>query len=155
MPFLIIFIIVPIMEIYAFIKVGGEIGAPKTILLCVLTAIIGGLIVRMQGIGTLIKAQNNIRSGKMPLKEIFDGFCIVVAGALLVTPGFVTDITGFLLLFPPFRSILCQKAVLSGKFETFHAQKSGNQADDEKIIEGEYETVAKEHEKLDKSNKNI
>ncbi len=149
MPFLIIFIIIPILEVYAFIEVGGEIGAAKTVLLCILTAIIGGFIVKMQGIGTLIKAQMNIQSGRAPLKEIFEGFCIIIAGIFLLTPGFVTDIVGFILLFPPFRSILCQKAISSGKFETYNGKKPPNQSNDnEHIIEGDYETVTKEDEKL-------
>lgn len=149
MPFLIIFVIVPLMEVYAFIMVGEEIGALRTLLLCVLTAMIGGFLVRQQGLQTLFKAQKTLSEGEIPLKALFDGFCLVVAGALLLTPGFVTDITGFLLLFPPFRDFIRQILSKHGKFKVHNTVRKTFR-DDEDIIEGDYETVTKEHEKLDK-----
>lgn len=132
--------------------VGGEIGVLPTLLLCVLTAIIGGGLVRFQGVETLIKAQTSLRTGKMPLDEIFTGFCIVIAGALLLTPGFITDTAGFLLLFPPFRVFL--KKFLS-KSSHFNLKTGSNRSKttESVIIEGEYERVEKTRPPLDKQTK--
>ena len=102
MPFIILFIIIPLVEIYFFLLVGDAVGILQTLLLCVLTAIIGGFLVKKQGLETLFNAQKNLQGGTLPMKEIFDGFCLVVAGALLMTPGFFTDIVGFSLLVPFF-----------------------------------------------------
>ena len=153
MPFLIIFVLIPLAEVYAFINVGEEIGVFRTLLLCILTAAIGGLLVRHQGLETLFKAQKNLQSGKLPLDALFDGFCLVVAGALLLTPGFVTDTFGFSLLIPPFRHLLRELLTKYGTFTvagTAHTHRK-NAPDD--IIEGDYEHVVKDHEKLDKSDK--
>lgn len=151
MPFLIIFVIIPLLEVFAFIQVGDEIGVFKTLLLCVLTAMIGGMLVRQQGLETLVKAQNNFRSGQIPLDALFDGFCIVIAGAMLLTPGFVTDTMGFLLLIPPFRKFVREKIAASGKFKVYGAGTEQPRAHDSDVIEGDYETVVEDHEKLDKS----
>jgi len=152
MPFFIIFFIIPFAEIYAFITVGDEIGVFKTLMLCVVTAILGGFLVRLQGLETLIKAQNNLRTGKMPLNEIFTGFCIVIAGALLLTPGFLTDIIGFLLLFPPFRAVL--KSFLSKNAHfSVHGVQNNPQKSDDGVIEGDYEEVEKAKPALDNTPK--
>jgi UPF0716 protein FxsA len=151
MPFLILFVLIPIAEIYAFITVGEEIGVLKTLLLCVLTAIIGGYLVRRQGLETLMNAQKSFQIGNMPLNALFDGLCLVISGALLLTPGFVTDIIGFSLLFPPFRQFLRHLTVKSGKFSmqsSNFATKHQRNSDD--IIEGNYKDVSNDHEKLEK-----
>lgn len=138
--------------------VGGEIGVLKTLLLCVVTAILGGFLVRLQGLETLMKAQNNLRTGKMPINEIFSGFCIVIAGALLLTPGFVTDISGFLLLFPPFRAVLQSSLSKNVNFNVHTGQNGLNGANkprnnDGDIIEGTYEEVEKDKPTLDNQSK--
>lgn len=148
MPFLIIFVLVPLAEVYAFINVGEEIGVLKTLLLCVLTAMIGGFLVRQQGLETLFKAQKGLQSGQLPVNALFDGFCLVIAGALLLTPGFVTDTAGFLLLIPAFRGFLKSAFAKHGKFKVHTAGQQ--RRTDDGVIEGEYETVTKEHETLDK-----
>jgi len=158
MPFLIIFFIIPMAEVYAFMTVGGEIGVLKTLLLCVATAILGGFLVRLQGLETLMKAQNNLRTGKMPINEIFSGFCIVIAGALLLTPGFVTDISGFLLLFPPFRAVLQSFLSKNVNFNVHTGQNRQNHPgnshnSDDGVIEGVYEQVEKDNPALDKQSK--
>ena len=157
MPFFILFFVMPLIELYVFLTVGEEIGILKTLILCLITAVIGGYLVRMQGLGTLMKAQNNLRTGKMPLNEIFTGFCIVIAGALLLTPGFVTDITGFLLLFPPFRAFLRQFLTKNTHFKVYGAQNTQksthNNNDDDGVIEGNYEKVDKNQPSLDKNDK--
>lgn len=101
-----VFLIVPFLEIYLLIEVGGVIGALPTILLTVFTAILGAALVRMQGISTLMRMQQSAASGQLPARELFDGACLLIAGALLLTPGFFTDTIGFLLLTPPFRTVL-------------------------------------------------
>ena len=160
MPFLALFVIIPLAEVYTFINVGEEIGVFKTLLLCVLTAIIGGSIVKFQGLQTIFKARQSFIGGKMPMAELFDGLCLVLAGALLLTPGFVTDILGFSLLVPPFRQVLRQLLMRYGKFrinvpENMQAPSSsaGKEAMRGDIIEGDYEHVAEKQEKLDQGGK--
>ena len=151
MPFLILFVLIPIAEIYAFITVGEEIGVLKTLLLCVLTAILGGYLVRRQGLETLMNAQKSFQAGNMPLNALFDGLCIVISGALLLTPGFVTDIVGFSLLLPPFRQFLRRAVVKSGKFSMKSSDFSTKyQRNSDDIIEGSYKDVSNDHEKLGK-----
>ncbi|MFT5398449.1 MAG: UPF0716 protein FxsA [Planctomycetota bacterium] len=98
-----IFLIVPIVEIYFLIQVGQIIGAGWTILLVVLTAVIGVRLLKVQGISTMARAQQKMNLGEIPAKEMLEGMGLVMAGALLLTPGFFTDAVGFLLLFPPTR----------------------------------------------------
>ena len=98
-----LFLAVPIVEIYLLIQVGQAIGAGWTILLVVLTAVIGVWLLRIQGLSTLMRAQQKMQSGEIPAREMLEGMGLVVAGALLLTPGFFTDSVGFLLLFPPTR----------------------------------------------------
>ena len=107
MPYLfIIFIVIPLTEIGVFIVVGDEIGVAWTLIFCVFTAILGGGLVRYQGLHTLVSARARLDAGALPVDALFDGLCIIVAGALLLTPGFVTDTVGFALLVPPFRRLL-------------------------------------------------
>jgi len=147
MPFLILFVLVPIAEVFVFLQAGEAIGILKTLLLCVLTAIIGGMLVKHQGMETLLKAQTNLGRGAMPVKELFDGFCLIIAGALLLTPGFVTDVTGFLLLFPPFRRFISEIVKKSGKF-TFQTSNTAQKSSDSTIIEGDYEEVSPNSPKI-------
>lgn len=100
------FVIVPIIEIALFIEVGGWVGLWNTIALVVLTAIIGTALLRTQGLETLRRAQESAERNVFPVTELFDGLCLLVAGVLLLTPGFLTDTLGFLLLIPPVRRIV-------------------------------------------------
>jgi UPF0716 protein FxsA len=108
MPLLILalFIGVPLIEILLFIEVGGLIGAWPTIGLVVLTAVIGTALLRQQGLATLARAQAEMDAERLPVRELFDGVCLVFGGALLLTPGFLTDAIGFALLIPPLRVVL-------------------------------------------------
>jgi UPF0716 protein FxsA len=103
---LLAFIAIPIIEIAVFIQVGGVIGLGWTIALIVLTAVLGSIALRLQGLATLSRARSLMDRGELPAKELFDGLCLVVAGALLLTPGFVTDTIGALLFLPPVRDLL-------------------------------------------------
>ena len=105
-----LFLAVPIVEIYLLIQVGQVIGAGWTILLVVLTAVIGVWLLRIQGLSTLTRAQRKLQDNELPAREILEGMALVVAGALLLTPGFATDGIGFLLLFPPTRIWLVNQA---------------------------------------------
>ena len=98
-----IFLIVPIIEIYLLIQVGQVIGAGWTIFLVVFTAVVGVGLLRIQGLSTLNRAQQKLQQNELPAREILEGMGLVIAGALLLTPGFFTDTIGFLLLFPPMR----------------------------------------------------
>lgn len=109
MIFVIIFFILPLIEISLFIKIGALLGLWETLLICLLTAMIGGYLFRSQGLYKLRDLQRAVDHGRMPLQEIFDGVCILIAGALLITPGFATDIIGFSLFVPPVRKVLAQQ----------------------------------------------
>lgn len=106
MPFFIIFIIIPFLEIMAFMTVGEQIGLLNTLILALLTAILGGFLVRNQGLKTILALRESMQAGRVPLDELFDGICLIIAGATLITPGFVTDTIGFLLLMPFVRSAI-------------------------------------------------
>ena len=112
MPLLLLalFIGVPILEIAILIEVGGWIGLWPTIGLIVLTAVVGTALLRQQGLAALARAQDNLDRGVLPVKEVFDGLCLMAGGALLLTPGFVTDAVGFALLLPPLRAVLRRAA---------------------------------------------
>ena len=101
--FAILFLVIPLIEIYLLIQVGQVIGAGWTIFLVVATAVIGVWLLRLQGLSTLMRALEKMRGNELPAAEILEGMGLVVAGALLLTPGFFTDSIGFLLLFPPTR----------------------------------------------------
>ena len=121
-PFIVVlFLAVPIVEIYLLIQVGQVIGAGWTILLVVLTAVIGVWLLRIQGLSTLTRAQQKLQANELPAREILEGMALVVAGALLLTPGFFTDTIGFLLLFPPTRIALvnfaASRMVVSGTMQ--------------------------------------
>ncbi len=109
MPFILIlsaFIGVPILEIAVFIKAGEIVGLWPTLAIVVLTAIIGAALLRAQGLATLARARHSLDRGELPVEEVFTGLCLLVAGAFLLTPGFVTDSLGFLLFLPPVRQAI-------------------------------------------------
>lgn len=106
MLFVFLFIVLPLLEITTFIYVGGHIGVLNTLLLSLFMAILGGVIVRIQGFEMISRAQVSFAKGEVPSKELFDGLVIMLAAGLMITPGFVTDIIGFLLLIPAVRVFL-------------------------------------------------
>lgn len=119
---LLLFIVVPAIEIALFIWTGSHIGALSVFLLIILTGVLGSLIVRFEGVETWRRAQESIMRGEIPKYEIFDGICILIGAVLIITPGFFTDVIGFLILFPltrkPFRSLLkyyIAKQISNGK----------------------------------------
>ncbi len=121
---LILFVSVPIIEIAVFIEVGGIIGLWWTIGIVILTAIIGTAMLRHQGISILFRIRENLEADRIPVREMFDGICLVVAGALLLTPGFFTDAVGFVLLIPPLRLVIAgavARKIMENADVRFHA----------------------------------
>lgn len=99
-------LLLPVIEIALFIQVGSAIGVWNTILLCILAGISGSILIRYQGVNTLMALQKVSSNGQIPLQQMFDGFCLALAGLLLVLPGFFTDILAFALLVPMLRGAL-------------------------------------------------
>jgi UPF0716 protein FxsA len=141
MRFLLLLILIglPLLEIYVLITVGGWIGAIPTIFLIVFTAVLGALLMRHQGLKALSSVQASMQRGEIPALTLLEGFLILVAGVLLLTPGFVTDLFGFLLLVAPLRRMLVQYAIRSSVFQTSPPptgpSQTGNQG---RVIDGEY-----------------
>ncbi len=105
---ILIFVGVPILEVALFIEAGDIFGLWPTLAAIVATAIIGGALIRAQGLAAIGRARRSLDQGQMPVHEAFTGICLLLAGALLMTPGFLTDSIGFLLLIPPLRRTLGQ-----------------------------------------------
>lgn len=103
MPLLLIFIIIPMIELAVLIQVGSHIGILWTLALIFITAIIGVRLLKLQGLSTLMRAQQRLAEGGIPAKELAEGFLLALSGALLLTPGFLTDAFGFALLTPGVR----------------------------------------------------
>jgi UPF0716 protein FxsA len=101
-----LFTIIPVIELTLLIKVGSYIGAINTILVVILTAAIGAYMVKMEGIGIMYRIQKNMQEGIFPGDELISGMMILVAGALLLTPGFFTDVIGFVMLVPVSREFI-------------------------------------------------
>ena len=116
---LLLFIAVPIVEIAVLIQVGGWIGLWPTLGLVILTAVVGSIELRSQGLATVNKLRKQLDQGEIPTQTLFDGVCLLFAGALLLTPGFVTDVTGMLLFVAPFRRLLMQ---VVGPYVRKHAE---------------------------------
>lgn len=108
---LIVFMLVPVAEMWILIEVGGWIGALPTIALVVVTATVGLSLLKRQGLSTLLSARQKMNEGSIPATELVSGVMLAVGGALLLTPGFVTDAVGFVLLIPQTRRWLLFKLI--------------------------------------------
>ena len=124
-------ILIPLIEIYLFIEIGGQIGAGYTILFILLTAVIGLYFAKLEGINTIRSGMNQLTNNQMPIYEMISGAALAFAAALLIIPGFATDIIGFLLIIPFTRNLLF-------KFITKKYEKTKVSGEDD-LIEGEYE----------------
>ena len=137
---LLLFIVMPIIEMWILISVGSSIGAINTIGLVLLTALIGISLLREQGFETLWRGREKLQRGNLPAQELIEAIILAVSGALLLTPGFVTDAIGFMGLIPVFRRKIFNnmlhriKATHMGSVGSFYNQK---QPTDEEIIDGE------------------
>ena len=104
-----IFILVPILELSLLLRIGSKIGFEATLAIILLTAFIGAILTRTQGSRALSNFRNALAEGKLPHREALDGLLILLAGAVLLTPGFLTDTAGFLLLFAPTRAAIRER----------------------------------------------
>ena len=111
------FTLIPVMEIYLLIKIGGYIGAFNTVLVVIGTGFAGAYLARLQGLQTMYRVRANLQQGIMPAEEMLDAMLIFAAGMVLLTPGFITDIMGLLLLIPETRSVF--KRYAKTKFENW------------------------------------
>lgn len=119
---LFLFIVVPLLELYILIKIGQILGAEVTIALVVVTGILGAIFVRMQGFALVGKIKRDLNEGRLPRQRLLEGVCILASGLLLLTPGLLTDLTGFLLLIPPMRVRLINALLKKAKT---HFRKEG------------------------------
>ena len=131
-------ILIPIIEIYLFIKIGSQIGAINTIILIFITAIIGVYYAKYEGINTLRSGINQIIKNQMPAQELISGAAIAIAAVLLIIPGFATDIFGFLLIVPITRKLIIGK--INKKFEKANTKKND-------FIEGEFEDIEDDNDR--------
>lgn len=140
----VLFLLIPLIEIFFLIQVGQVIGAGWTIFLVVATAVIGAFLLRLQGFQTLHRAQSAMSRGQLPAVEMLEGLCLLVSGALLLTPGFFTDTVGFLLLVPPVRRALIAQMLKNSQLifsrrgsAQFYRRSQSSSRYDSDIIEGE------------------
>jgi UPF0716 protein FxsA len=131
--FLLVFVGVPLLELYLLIRVGSEIGALPTIGLSILTAILGSWLVRVQGFSVLLRVRGMLDRGEVPALEVLDGALLLIAGVMLLLPGFITDALGFLLLIPPLRRFVIRRFV---RVIPVHSQPQGEGGP--RVIEGKF-----------------
>tara|TARA_B100000902_G_C27069147_1_gene793106 strand:- start:437 stop:862 length:426 start_codon:yes stop_codon:yes gene_type:complete len=131
-------ILVPIIEIYLFIKIGSQIGAFNTISLILITAIIGVIYARYEGLNTLRSGFSQLVKNELPAYEIISGAAIAFAALLLIVPGFATDIIGFLLIFPLSRKLIFGK--ISSNIKKKKSEKNH-------FIDGEFEDIEDDNDK--------
>ena len=141
---LLLFIFIPIIEIALFIQIGGILGAGTTILIIILTAFIGAYLVRIQGIQTLLTAQQRLQAGEVPTLQIIEGIMLFIAGVLLITPGFMTDALSIAVLLPMPRQMIAKYLIDNVSMSphsfgrNFNAHQSRSSQEDH-TFEGEYE----------------
>ncbi len=100
-----VFVVAPIADLYLIVRVAGGIGVPETILLLIGISVVGAWLARVAGLGVLNRLQRTVRAGKVPSAELVDGGLVLFAGALMITPGFISDVLAILLLLPPTRAV--------------------------------------------------
>ncbi|GAA6136561.1 membrane protein FxsA [Arenicella sp. 4NH20-0111] len=152
MPFLLLlalFIGVPIIELSLLFKVGAAIGGLKTVLFVIFTAVLGAYLVKQQGMATYMKFQQEANSGRLPAQQMLEGIALLFAGAVLLTPGFITDAIGFVLLVPSFRQAIIATLIRNGRFvggmpDPSSSQNNTRGAGNPNVIEGEYSSGQEE-----------
>jgi len=140
----ILFLLIPIGEIYVLLQVGSLIGVLPTVAMIVLTAVIGAALIRIQGLSTLARVRQSLDRGQLPAMELLEAACLLVAGALLLTPGFITDSLGFLLLVPMLRKAMLgsilRRGILHAGYRSGQGSGPGTSQGSGagRIIDGEY-----------------
>jgi len=134
------FLLVPMPEIYVLVRVGSLIGALPTVFAVVFTAVTGAALIRHQGLATLMRVRGELERGHLPAEAVVEGVALLVAGALLLTPGFVTDAVGFALLVPVLRRTVAMRLLLANARIRTHpgAARDTGQPVHGEVIEGEY-----------------
>lgn len=144
-----LFIIVPIAEMWLLIEVGDVIGAISTVALVFLTAIIGAYLLRRQGLDTLLRVNQRLVRGELPVSEVLEGVVLAMGGALLLTPGFITDTFGFMCLLPGLRQLLGRWVIKRGVLKRMgsanfsHRQGASGPTPGEKYTGGYADTEGK------------
>lgn len=134
-----LFIGVPLIEIYLFIKLGGLIGALPTVLLIIVTALIGVSLLRAQGFSTMAKFQQEVATGQLPATTMLEGVALIFGGALLLTPGFLTDTIGFLCVIPFTRQTIIAWLIKNMTISSSGFDHAGQaRPRDPNVIEGEF-----------------
>ena len=135
-----LFIGLPLVEIYLFIKLGGYIGAFATVLLIIVTALLGVSLLRAQGFSTMAKFQRQVASGQLPAETMLEGVALLIGGALLLTPGFLTDSLGLMCLIPLTRRTLIAWLLknMTVSASGFRGHDGRQKPQDPDVIEGEY-----------------
>lgn len=122
---LLLFIVLPIAELMLLLKVGSLIGVLPTLAIVISTAFIGINVLKRQGFSTLNRAQRRMQSGQLPAQELVEGFMLAIGGALLLTPGFITDVLGFTLLLPWSRQALARYLIKTGRYQAWNSMGAG------------------------------
>ncbi len=138
---LLVFLLVPLCEIYLLLKVGSVIGVAWTIFTVVFTAVLGAYLVRRQGVSTLTKVQASLARHELPAMEMMEGLCLLVAGALLLTPGFITDGIGFACLTPVIRRPIIRRILKSGFIVAGDSAPPRQSSSNQHSIDGEYRRI--------------
>lgn len=133
-----VFLIVPFIEIYLLLQIGGIVGVFPTIALVVITAIVGAGLLRQQGLATLQRFQDNLQKGEIPAYEMVEGPMLLVGGALLLTPGFFTDVIGFACLIPSVRRKIAQYIIEKRLVQAGVAPGQQKPKAQPGVIEGEF-----------------
>ena len=128
----------PLLELYVIIRVGGEVGALSTVLLVVFTAVVGIALVRLQGFSTLMRVRSAMDRGEVPAVEMLEGAALLVAGFLLLFPGFISDTLGFLCLIPPLRRWVLLRALERSEMLRPVEPPAERRKEEPRVIEGEY-----------------
>jgi len=144
----ILFTIIPVLELWLLIEIGGVIGFFPTVMVVIITGISGAWLAKMEGISVLTKIQKSMSQGVIPKTELVNGLLVFVGGAMLLTPGFITDITGLLMIFPPTRAIFStvlisyfERKIKDGTVHFYHSGQTENKTriDDESVIDADFE----------------
>ena len=141
--FFLLFLTVPLLELYILIQVGSYFGAVPTIALCLFTAALGAFLLREQGLQTLARVQRKLQAGEMPASDVIGGLILLFSGIFLLTPGLFTDVIGFICLLPQFRDFVAR-----GMLTNILQKQSQQHRHGRVIVEGEF-WDENEHKRLD------
>ena len=135
----IFFLTIPFVEIYLLLQIGGIVGVLPTVLLVVFTAVLGAWLLRQQGFATWKRFQENLNQGSIPAYEMIEGPILLVGGALLLTPGFFTDLLGFACLIPPVRRYFARHILEKYLINIQTGRPFGHpEKESDRVIEGEF-----------------